>query len=190
LVAMDRDEDLVLNPLEIKKSKSPPGMVLEEGWFAKEAKAMDQNQDGVITLEEMRVPEIVMRALDKNKDGRVSLEEMARAQVMNVMGGYLPRFHELSDAIGRLGKLDRANWAGDPEAFKRLDEDKDGVVSVAEFDRYARALKSALSLCNDFVTRNDLDGDGKVSRREFPGTDSMFQRMDRNHDGYVTAADR
>lgn len=189
ITVMDKDEDQVVNAAEIKRSLSPPGLALEEGWFQKDAKALDTNGDGVITSAEMRVPEVVMHALDKNRDGRVSLEEMAHAQV-NVMGGYLPRLHEISDSIGKLGKLDKANWLGDPDMFRRLDEDKDGFVSVPEFDRYTRALRTTLSLCNDFVTRQDLDGDLKVSRREFSGTDSMFLRMDRNHDGAVTAADR
>jgi Ca2+-binding EF-hand superfamily protein len=190
VLVMDHDEDRFLNAIEIKRSRTPPGLALEEGWFQKEAKTIDQNGDGVITPAEMRVPEQVQSGFDKNKDGRVSLEEIARAHIVNVLGGYLPRYHELSDAITRLGKLDRANWLGDPEMFRRIDEDKDGVVSVPEFDRYGRGIRNSLVLCNDFVTRHDLDGDQKVSRREFPGSDSMFQRMDRNHDGFVTVSDR
>jgi Ca2+-binding EF-hand superfamily protein len=189
IVVMDADEDKVLSAMEIKASKSPPGMSLEPGWFQKDAKAFDTNGDGVIVPSEMRVPEVVIKGLDKNKDGKISLEELARAQVA-LIGGSMPQFFEMSDLIGQKTKVDRANWLGDPELFRRLDEDKDGFVTAIEFDRYARNLKQALSLCNDFVTRHDLDGDQKVSRREFPGGDSMFHRMDKNHDGVVTSADR
>jgi Ca2+-binding EF-hand superfamily protein len=189
LLVLDYDEDRVLNQLEIKKSRTFPGLMLEEGWFAKEAKVLDTNGDTVVTPQELRIPEVIMRGLDKNKDGRLQLEELAKAQV-GVMGGYLPRYHEISDLITAKSKIDRANWLGDPSLFHRLDEDKDGFISSAEFDRYGRGLQQALALCNDFVTRHDIDGDGKVSRREFPGTDSVFLRMDRNHDGFVTSADR
>jgi Ca2+-binding EF-hand superfamily protein len=189
LLVLDYDEDRVLNQLEIKKSRTFPGLLLEEGWFAKEAKVLDANGDTVVTPQELRVPELIMRGLDRNKDGRLQLEELARAQV-GVMGGYIPRYHELSDLVTQKSKIDRANWLGDPNLFHRLDEDKDGFISSAEFDRYGRGLQQALALCNDFVTRHDMDGDGKVSRREFHGTDSVFLRMDRNHDGFVTSADR
>jgi Ca2+-binding EF-hand superfamily protein len=189
LLVIDTDEDRVLNQLEIKKSRTFPGLALEDGWFAKEAKLLDTNGDTVVTPQELRVPEVIMRGLDKNKDGRLQLEELARAQV-GVMGGYLPRYHELSDLITQKSKIDRANWLGDANLFHKLDEDKDGVVSTPEFDRYGRAIRLALSLCPDFITRHDMDGDQKVSRREFAGTDSVFQRMDRNRDGFVTSADK
>jgi Ca2+-binding EF-hand superfamily protein len=189
ITVMDFDEDRVLHASEIKHSRTPPGLALEEGWFAKDAKAWDLNGDGVITAAEMRVPEVVMKGLDKNKDGRISIEELARAQVV-IIGGYVPKFQELAEIAGKLGKLDKANWVGDPELFHKIDEDHDSVVSLAEFDRYTRSLKTVLSMCPDFITRYDLDGDQKVARREFPGADSMFERMDKNRDGFVTAQDR
>src|SRR5262249_52002637 len=49
ITVMDFDEDRVLHAQEIKHSKSPPGLQLEEGWFVKDAKAWDTNGDGVIT---------------------------------------------------------------------------------------------------------------------------------------------
>ena len=39
------------------------------------------------------------------------------------------------------------------------------------------------------VSRLDTDGDGKVGRAEFAGTDAAWRRMDRNGDGYITVAD-
>ena len=37
--------------------------------------------------------------------------------------------------------------------------------------------------------RFDTDKDGKITRKEFPGDDALFARLDRNHDGVLTAAD-
>jgi len=46
--------------------------------------------------------------------------------------------------------------------------------------------KTAPTRGGGFVRRNDRDGDGKVSRREFPGPDDHFRRFDRNRDGFLT----
>ena len=39
------------------------------------------------------------------------------------------------------------------------------------------------------LSRRDADGDGKISRDEFPGQDRMFDRMDADGDGVVTEAE-
>ena len=36
------------------------------------------------------------------------------------------------------------------------------------------------------IQRNDRDGDGRLSRHEFPGPPHAFQRLDRNGDGFLT----
>src|SRR5947209_20494810 len=37
--------------------------------------------------------------------------------------------------------------------------------------------------------RFDADRDNRISRREFPGSDELFRRLDRDGDGWITAAD-
>jgi hypothetical protein len=37
--------------------------------------------------------------------------------------------------------------------------------------------------------RFDADKDGKITRKEFPGDDALFARLDRNHDGVLTVED-
>jgi len=39
---------------------------------------------------------------------------------------------------------------------------------------------------NKFIARLDKDGDGKVSRAEFRGNDTQFNRFDINKDGYIS----
>jgi hypothetical protein len=39
------------------------------------------------------------------------------------------------------------------------------------------------------AARFDADKDGKIDPREFPGSAELFVRLDRNHDGVLTAAD-
>jgi hypothetical protein len=40
-----------------------------------------------------------------------------------------------------------------------------------------------------FVQQFDRDGDGRISREEFPGPDCRFRRLDRDGDGCVSAAE-
>ena len=40
---------------------------------------------------------------------------------------------------------------------------------------------------NRFMTREDKNGDGKVSRSEFGGPSQHFSRFDKNNDGYITS---
>jgi len=40
---------------------------------------------------------------------------------------------------------------------------------------------------DDFVSRLDKDGDGKVSKQEFDGPGDHFQRFDKNRDGYLSS---
>jgi hypothetical protein len=39
------------------------------------------------------------------------------------------------------------------------------------------------------ASRFDANKDGKIERREFPGSDDLFNRLDRDHDGVLTPAD-
>ncbi len=186
-----RDRDQVITEREARVSPVPPaaGALLTEGWLFREFKALDGDGDELITMKEFRVPEAWMKALDKNRDGRISFDEFAHAQV-DAMGGYIAKYGELFVALGQRQKVDRANWTGDVAMFNRMDENNDQVVTLQEFDRYARSLRTVLGLASDFVTRFDIDGDGKVARIEFPGNDTMFSRMDRNGDGFIAANDR
>ena len=42
----------------------------------------------------------------------------------------------------------------------------------------------------DFIQHFDKDGDGKVSKQEFPGPDAHFSRLDQNGDGYVDESEK
>jgi hypothetical protein len=40
-----------------------------------------------------------------------------------------------------------------------------------------------------FVNQFDRNGDGRVSKEEFPGPDRVFRNLDRNNDGYIDASE-
>jgi hypothetical protein len=159
------------------------------GWLAKEFKRLDRNEDGMLLLRDLELPEGLVRGADADGDGALSFDELAIDQVKKI-GGYVGKFGETAALFTKQEKLRSAEWPGDNPLFRRIDEDKDGVVLQIEFDRYVRALRTALALASDFAVRFDLDGDGKVARAEFPGSDAVFARLDPDGDGFVARRKR
>jgi Ca2+-binding EF-hand superfamily protein len=83
------------------------------------------------------------------------------------------------------GRLDNNEWVEHKYLFARVDRDRDAVVTKPELERYVRSVEG-----NDFVSRFDLDGDGRVTLDEFGGPIEAFRRADGNGDGYVTRGER
>lgn len=82
------------------------------------------------------------------------------------------------------GKVRQNEWQGPLSVFLAVDRDRDAAVSRDEVLRYRRRITG-----DDFVSRFDLDGDGKVTAAEFQGPPGAFLRADRNGDGAVSRAD-
>ena len=80
-------------------------------------------------------------------------------------------------------------------AFDRLaklaDTNADGKIDQQEYRRvFERIRASALGVIQKVVSgfgTFDTNGDGKLSRDEFPGAPPLFQRMDADENGFVTA---
>jgi len=84
------------------------------------------------------------------------------------------------------GVIARAEFPGDAALFDRLDLNRDGAVTRAEVER---ALPNRAALERQ-IRAYDRNGDGVITRDEFPGDAAAFDRLDRNHDGVLTEADR
>ena len=65
------------------------------------------------------------------------------------------------------GRVARAEFPGSDADFDRLDRDRDGSLTAADFDFSAHAL--APSPARAFSGGTDRDGNGKVTREEFAG---------------------
>jgi transaldolase len=103
-------------------------------------------------------------------------------------------------AIAKLS-LDKATFdqmhAEDPMASEKLEE---GIVG---FTKALEALEQLLTdrltwlegdqtlthAAEDIFHVYDLDGDGFITREEWAGTDAVFDALDHNHDGKITAAE-
>jgi Ca2+-binding EF-hand superfamily protein len=73
------------------------------------------------------------------------------------------------------------------EAFAKLDTNKDGQLSKAEFSAGSPVPQRPLADPAKVVSELDSNKDQKVSLTEFSATTlANFDRVDANHDGMVT----
>ena len=82
------------------------------------------------------------------------------------------------------GAIERPEFPGSDDDFRRLDRDGDKSLTATDFDFNANAL--APSPGTSVFYRADRDGDGKVSRAEF---DALFQAADPEKLGFLSLGD-
>lgn len=186
----DREpKDRALSLKEAARSPAPSDGATKVGWLTKEFKRLDRNGDGALLMRDLELPEGWLRGLDRDGDGRASFDELAADEVRR-LGGYVAKYAEAAKLLAERDALRASDWPGDAPLFRRLDEDKDSRVTPAELDRYVRSLRAALAIAAPFALRFDLDGDGRVARVEFPGSDLVFARLDADGDGFADVPPR
>ena len=97
-----------------------------------------------------------------------------------------PFAQRMRAAILRLdadGKISRAEFTGQAMAFSRMDENKDGFLTIDEMPT-APPIPVAVQPTRRIMAM-DKDADGKVSRAEFTGRAAVFDRLDANKDGFL-----
>jgi Ca2+-binding EF-hand superfamily protein len=155
-------------------------------------KAMDKDGNGKLGKDEFQGPNPLFGQIDKDGDGFLVMEEM---RAFAAAGGQarFERFQGMDR--DRDGKVSRDEFTGPKPRFALLDADGDGFVTLDEF-LIAPALgdngpapKKAAAPNAQRLRSMDKDGDGKVSRAEFTGTPRMFERLDINKDGFLSADD-
>lgn len=154
---------------------------------------LDRDKDGTLVGSELPADlAALMPRFDRNRNQHLEPDELAAmvAAVAEVI-----RRRDLGDADDRPRAPDIpfATWDKDKDGrldkeefeqrylFVRVDLDRDGYVTKPEVERFRRGFEGT-----DFVSRFDLDGDGKVTPTEFGGASEVFRRLDRNGDGVVS----
>jgi len=130
---------------------------------------------------------------DQDKDGFVSAEEYpgdALRRRMKSPGKY--EFLALFD-LNYDRQVTLAEYDGPTRAFRKYDENADGVVDFYEIypERRPEAMERQGPEPEDLNVLSTLDanGDGRVGRDEWKGSAAAWKRLDRNGDGWITTAD-
>lgn len=175
----------------------------------------DANQDGKVTKDEYTGDPSVFDVVDGDKDGVVTLAELGMPA--DYKPRPLPKpMDEKSDA-GRSGnlaerlekfKLQLAGWDADKDGkvtkeeykgklpFETMDRNKDGVISIEDLRGAGKGEPGKPGTPGGMPNPDEMrqrfkdadkNGDGKVSKDEFPGPAERFDVLDRNKDGAVTA---
>src|SRR5436190_22788158 len=139
-------------------------------------RAMDRNGDGVITRDEWRGNDRSFRNHDWNNDGKLSGDELKAGSprtngwddrdvesAIDRDDDWSPAHFRALDHNGD-SRLSRSEWHASGELFTRIDRNRDGFVSAAEFtsemddDREGRFADL------------DTNRDGRLSRAEWHGS--------------------
>ena len=157
-------------------------------------RGMDANNDGVITRDEWRGSARSFQRHDWNGDGRLAGNEVRFGawQDSNIEEAdhdptWAERYMSWTDRgfasldHNRDRRITPNEWHYDRETFRRADRNRDDALDRTEFlgadmddDR------------GDSFDDLDVDGDGRVERNEWHGSDDAFTWLDRNRDGRLS----
>ena len=154
---------------------------------------MDANNDGRVTREEWRGSRQSFLVHDWNNDGVLSGDEVrpgarrtptedpdfTEGRVENQ--DWTPqRFTRLD--INRDSRIVRAEWPYDWQSYRRADRNRDNILTRSEFlaeDNIDDDRECGLSHC-------DLNGNGRIERSEWHGSNEAFTWLDRNRNNVLS----
>jgi YD repeat-containing protein len=153
---------------------------------------MDRNNDGVITRQEWNGSDRSFEVHDWNGDGRLSGNEVrAGAQRDTDLADHNPNQFErnlnwtrtnfTSLDHNRDNRLSVNEWHFDMETFRRVDRDRNDVISLQEF--LGEGVDDLRSDNFDDIDRNN---NGRIERAEWYGGAADFTWLDKNRDGVLT----
>jgi len=128
---------------------------------------MDVNKDGKICRTEYKGPKKAFAWVDTDHDGYITRPEATRA--------YLT-------IVGRMAITQRIN------AFKTMDENKDGKVSLSEYKGPTRAFARVDVNHDGVITADEAKNAFQASVGRFVIA-SRFRSLDTNHDGKISATE-
>ena len=107
---------------------------------------------------------------------QASVKEPALVEVAELPSGSTDKSRESSGPTASRGA--GRSHAPDPQAGSNHSPSQSGMS-------HGGGSRSGANL----MSRFDLDKDNKVSKEEFPGPDQVFDRMDKNSDGFITRSE-
>lgn len=152
--------------------KNLDGVLTTEEASDNDRDALDLDHDGIITQGEyLKKRDFQFNRLDQDADGVWSEQEIANPKHRPVSEDEVFSFRD-KNADGKISEDE--NKIDETFEFKRIDKNKDGVLTTSEF--------------TDPVVfkRIDADGDGQITEEEYVGfRTNQFRSRDKNADGFV-----
>lgn len=137
--------------------------------------ALDANQDGEISADEIENAAAALKSLDKNDDGKLTREEVRPQFDVQGRGEFSRRDHDAArPGEHRANRPERHAERGERE---RRGPRPDGPADF-EFRGPRRVI--------DLVMKLDVDDDEQLSQEEFL---KLFTTVDDNEDGFVSRAE-
>ncbi|OQW96045.1 MAG: hypothetical protein BWK79_00250 [Beggiatoa sp. IS2] len=166
--------------------------------FAKLLERFDVNQDGSLTHDEVQsVQEGFFKTADTDVDGFLTAEELEAAHVQEREAHVAEKFAELdSNNDGGIQADELTNTDGPDRHlarhFAEVDSNGDGSITLAEMKASMQAKGAEMDDRHEQMkaqkfTQLDTDSDGKISLAEFLADLPMFNDLDVNEDGLITA---
>jgi len=148
--------------------------------------AMDVNKDGKIGATEFKGSKKAFAWVDTDHDGYITRPEANRAYLTIVgrmaIAHRVQAFKNMDE--NKDGKVSLAEYRGPTRAFARVDVNHDGVITPEEAKTAFQASVGRFVVASRFKTL-DANHDGKISAAEFKGPKATFAKFDRDHNGKI-----
>lgn len=138
---------------------------------------LDHNRDGRLSSNEWHFDLETFRRVDANRDNILSLNEFLGEGVEDDLRD--DSFDDLD--VNNNGRVERAEWYGGLNEFRRLDRNNDGILSRFE----VVGSQPSLSTYDQFASL-DYNRNGGLSRAEWHWSNLSFTQRDVNRDGVIS----
>jgi len=166
----------------VAKIGTPAPTVTKADRFA----ALDVNKDGKIGPTEFRGPKKAFAWVDTDHDGYITRPEATRAYLTNVgrmaIAQRVKAFKTMDE--NKDGKLSLSEYRGPARAFARIDVNHDGVITSEEARNAFQASVGRYVIATRFRAL-DANHDGMISAAEFKGPKAAFAQFDRDKNGKI-----
>jgi Ca2+-binding EF-hand superfamily protein len=148
--------------------------------------AMDVNKDGKIGPTEFKGPKEAFAWVDSDHDGYITRPEATRAYLTIVgrmaIAQRVKAFKTMDE--NKDGKISLSEYRGPTRVFARVDVNHDGVITSEEAKNAFQASVGRFVIAIRFRTL-DANHDGMISAAEFKGPKAAFAKFDRDKNGLI-----